>query len=272
MEDARHSLQAPHSPGLVPAGLRPQPLFARSRRVARPRRPAQPVPVVLQRGRCARRPGALGGPRVSTELLLVAVGTSRTRCFSFCLATLGPALRQKRACSPWPCAVALPHRAKASWDLLLAPAGLAESDARPGGRMLMARGAPPALGASPVALLPPYKGFCLPQGAPCLVGWRPARVLALVWGSGAWVRCSPGTGRADLGPEGSGLGSDGAAVPSRPREMLPLLQRAHGPPLRLPERPRLHRLVQGSPPHTLHRHPGRGCRGLSVWGPVFLGV
>lgn len=113
---------------------------------------------------------------------------------------------------------------------------------------------------------------CLPQGAPCPVGSWPARLLALVWGSGAWARCSPGTGRADLGLEGSGLGSDGAPVPSHPREMLPLLQRAHGPPLRLPERPRLHRLVQGSPPRTLHRHPGRGCGGLPVRGRAFLGV
>lgn len=113
---------------------------------------------------------------------------------------------------------------------------------------------------------------CLPQGAPCPVGSWPARLLALVWGSGAWARCSPGTGRADLGLGGSGLGSDGAPIPSHPREMLPLLQRAHGPPLRLPERPRLHRLVQGSPPRTLHRHPGRGCGGLPVRGRAFLGV
>uniref|UniRef100_A0A663F4Z0 Mitochondrial glutathione transporter SLC25A39 n=1 Tax=Aquila chrysaetos chrysaetos TaxID=223781 RepID=A0A663F4Z0_AQUCH len=62
---------------------------------------------------------------------------------------------------------------------------------------------------------------------------------------------------AGHGAEGKGLLSNGDVVAFHPREVFPLLQRAHGPSVRLSERQRLHRLVQG--PHPLHGHTGRGC-------------
>lgn len=78
-----------------------------------------------------------------------------------------------------------------------------------------------------------------------------------------WIRC------AGQGAEGKGLLCHGSAIVSCLREVFPLLQWAHGSPVRLPERQRLQRLVQG--PRPLHRHAGRSSRhgqGLPIPGGV----
>lgn len=89
------------------------------------------------------------------------------------------------------------------------------------------------------------------------LGLVPARLRHGGLGSAPAEVMGLGMRRAGRGAEGKGLLADGDALVSRPREVFPLLQRAHGPSVRLPERQRLHRLVQD--PHPLHRHTGRGC-------------